>query len=107
AALQQTVSGACPPPLAQRLVSLSQVPPGHEFCATVPQPPGPVQGAPAVDPPTHRIGMRSPVRKSCELSGTLSLLVLPALQSPMPDAPGDRTLMTHHPLGAPSLLGAG
>ena len=51
--------------------------------------------------------MRSPVRKSCELSGTLRLLVLPALQSPMPDASADSTLMTHVLVGAPLLLGTG
>src|SRR5213595_1898539 len=63
-----------------RPVSLTHVPPPAQ-ATDVPQPPPPVQFAPAVDPPEHRIGMRSPVRKMPELSGRLRFVVLPALQS--------------------------
>src|SRR5437016_12255031 len=70
----------------QRPVSLTQVPPGQEPTAMVPQPPPPVQFAPAVEPPEHRIGMRSPVRKIPELSGRLRAVVLPTLQSALPVA---------------------
>jgi len=60
-----------PRPLRQRPVSFTQLPPGHEPTATVPQPPPPVQFAPGVDPPEHRMGMRSACRKIAELSGML------------------------------------
>jgi len=61
-----------------------------------------VQFAPAVDPPEHRIGMRSPVRKMPELSGRLRFVVLPALQSAVPAAFPVIVLTTHVLVAAPA-----
>src|SRR5437660_12331077 len=85
----------------QRPVSLTHVPPPAQ-ATDVPQPPPPVQFAPAVDPPEHRIGMRSPVRKMPELSGRLRFVVLPALQSAVPAAFPVIVLMTHVLVAAPA-----
>jgi len=84
-----------------RPVSLTHVPPPAQ-ATDVPQPPPPVQFAPAVDPPEHRIGMRSPVRKMPELSGRLRSVVLPALQSAVPAAFPVIVLMTHVLVAAPA-----
>src|SRR5438552_13544759 len=93
---------ACPLPLRQRPVSLTQLPPGHGVpAAMVPQPPVPVQFAPAFDPSEHRIGMRSPVRKMPELSGRLRFVTLPAAQSALPEAFPLRVLITHVLVAAP------
>src|SRR5947199_6506530 len=70
--------------LRHRPVSLTHVPP-PAHATDVPHPPPPVQFAPGVDPPEHRIGMRSPVRKIPELSGRNRPVVLPALQSAVPE----------------------
>src|SRR5207249_11537813 len=76
-------------------VSLTQVPPGHGVpAATVPQPPLPVQFAPALEPPLHRIVMRSESRKSAELSGRLSAVTEPAEQSAVPLPLAVMVLMT-------------
>src|SRR5207247_1990446 len=75
-----------PRPLRQRPVSLTHVPP-PAHATVVPQPPLPVQFTPGVDPPEHRIGMRSADRKIAELSGMLRAVVEPALQSAVPAAP--------------------
>ena len=88
-------------PLLQRPVSLTQVPPGHDPPAAVPQPPPPVQFAPGVVPPEHRIGMRSPVRKMPELSGRFRFVTLPAAQSALPEAFALRVLTTHVLVAAP------
>src|SRR5438034_3428907 len=85
----------------QRPVSLTQVPPGQEPTAMVPQPPPPVQFAPAVEPPEHRIGMRSPARKVPELSGSVRPLTLPVEQSEVPVAFAVAVLMTHVLVAAP------
>ena len=85
----------------QRPVSLTHVPP-PAHATDVPQPPPPVQFAPAVDPPEHRIGMRSPVRKMPELSGRLRFVVLPALQSAVPAAFPVIVLMTQVLVAAPA-----
>src|SRR5205823_11702331 len=69
----------------QRPVSLTHVPP-PPHASVVPQPPPPVQFAPGVVPPEHRIGIRSPVRKMPELSGRFRFVTLPALQSALPVA---------------------
>src|SRR5213078_753324 len=99
---QHDVLAACPPPGAQRPVSLTQLPPGHGVpAAMVPQPPLPVQFPPAFDPPEHRIGMRSPVRKMPELSGKLRFVTLPAAQSPLPEAFPLAVLITHVLVAAP------
>ena len=93
-----------------RPVSLTQVPPGQAAALTAGQaPPVPVQSPPSLDPPLHRMGMRSAVRKSCELSGRLRPLVLPALQSDVPAASAESTLMTHELVAAPlcEALGTG
>src|SRR5438309_8704359 len=58
---QHGVFAACPPPLAHRPKSLTHVPP-PEHAIVEPQPPPPVQLAPAAVPPEQRIGRRSPVR---------------------------------------------
>ena len=86
----------------QRPVSLSQVPPGQDPTAVVPQPPPPVQLAPGVLPPVHRIGMRSPLRKMPELSGRFRLLTVPALQSAEPVALAVMVLTTHVLVAAPA-----
>ena len=107
---QHGVSAACPPPLAQRPVSLTQLPPGHGVpLAMVPHPPPPVQLPPAFDPPEHRIGRRSPSRKMAELSGTLSAVVVPAAQSAVPAAFAVIVLITHVLVDAPrcAVLGIG
>ena len=84
----------------QRPVSLTHVPvPPH--ASVVPQPPPPVQLAPGVVPPEHRIGMRSPVRKIPELSGRLRAVVLPTLQSALPVAFAVIVLRTHVLVAAP------
>ena len=84
----------------QRPVSLTHVPvPPH--ASVVPQPPPPVQLAPGVVPPEHRIGMRSPVRKMPELSGRLRLFVAPVLQSAVPMAFAVAVLMTQVLVAAP------
>src|SRR5213594_2835533 len=83
-----------------RPVSLTHVPPPAQ-ATDVPQPPPPVQFAPDVDPPEHRIGMRSPVRKMPELSGRLRFVVLPALQSALPVALAVIVLRTHVLVAAP------
>ena len=89
------------PSLVQRPVSLVHVP-DPQFPLSLPQPtPARVQSAPGVEPPAHRMGMRSAVRKSCELSGTFKLVVLPILQSPVPAASPDSTLMTQVLVAAP------
>jgi len=94
--LQQGVSATSPPPLAQRPVSLTQVPPVHGSDeATVPHPPPPVQLAPSFVPPEQRIAMRSPpFRKIVDLSGTFRLLVEPTTQSPVPEASPESELTT-------------
>ena len=94
--LQQGVSATSPPPLAQRPVSLTQVPPVHGSGeATVPHPPPPVQLAPSFAPPEQRIAMRSPpFRKIVDLSGTFRLLVEPTTQSPVPEASPESELTT-------------
>src|SRR5437870_12854439 len=83
-----------------RPVSLTQVPP-PAHATVVPQPPPPVQLAPGVVPPEHRIGMRSPVRKIPELSGRLRAVVLPTLQSALPVAFAVIVLRTHVLVAAP------
>src|SRR5947207_6010046 len=83
-----------------RPVSLTHVPPPAQ-ATDVPQPPPPVQFAPAFDPPEHRIGMRSPVRKMPELSGKLRFVTLPAAQSAVPEALAVRVLITHVLVAAP------
>src|SRR5947199_7441741 len=84
----------------QRPVSLTHVPvPPH--ASVLPQPAPPVQLAPGVVPPEHRIGMRSPVRKIRELSGRLRFVVLPAAQSPLPEAFAVIVLITHMLNAAP------
>ena len=98
---QHGVFGASPKPGAQRPVSLTQVPPGQEPTAIVPQPPPPVQFAPAVEPPEQRIGMRSPARKVPELSGSVRPLTLPVEQSEVPVAFAVAVLMTHVLVAAP------
>src|SRR3989475_3834010 len=99
---QHGVLAACPPPARQRPVSLTQLPPGHGVPGAMgPQPPLPVQFPPAFDPPEHRIGMRSPVRKMPELSGRLRFVTLPAAQSALPEAFALRTLTTHVLVAAP------
>jgi len=92
---QHGVSATSAPPLLQRPVSLTQVPPGHDPPAAVPQPPPPVQFAPGVVPPEHRIGMRSPVRKMPELRGRFSAVTDPATQSAVPAPLAVMVLMTH------------
>src|SRR5437899_5402646 len=93
---QHGVLAACPLPLRQRPVSLTQLPPGHGVpAAMVPQPPLPVQFPPAFDPPEHRIGMRSPVRKMPELSGRFRFVTLPAPPSALPEALAVTVLITH------------
>src|SRR5216110_2101999 len=78
----------------QRPVSLTHVPaPPH--ASVVPQPPPPVQFAPGVVPPEHRIGMRSPVRKMPELRGRFSAVTDPATQSAVPAPLAVMVLMTH------------
>src|SRR5437879_980659 len=99
---QHGVLAACPLPPRQRPVSLTQLPPGHGVpAAMVPQPPLPVQFAPAFDPPAHRIGMRSPVRKMPELSGRFRSVTLPAAQSALPEALAVSVLITHVLVAAP------
>src|SRR5437016_9107256 len=99
---QHGVLAACPLPLRQRPVSLTQLPPGHGVPgAMVPQPPLPVQFPPAFDPPEHRIGMRSPVRKMPELSGRFRFVTLPAAQSAVPEAFPLAVLITHVLVAAP------
>ena len=99
---QHGVLAACPPPARQRPVSLTQLPPGHGVpAAMVPQPPLPVQFPPAFDPPEHRIGMRSPVRKMPELSGRFRFVTLPAAQSAVPEAFPLAVLITHVLVAAP------
>src|SRR5436309_7769091 len=94
ASWQHGVFAASPKPGAQRPVSLTQMPPGQEPAAVVPQPPPPVQFAPGVDPPEQRIAIRSPLRKIAELSGALSWVVDPVEQSPIPVASRVMVLMT-------------
>src|SRR5947208_15601905 len=85
--VQHGVLAACPLPLRQRPVSLTQLPPGHGVpAAMVPQPPLPMQFPPEIDPPEHPIGMRSPVRKIPELSGRFRFVTLPAAQYAVPVA---------------------
>src|SRR5437879_13575539 len=85
--VQHGVLAACPLPPRQRPVSLTQLPPGHGVpAAMVPQPPLPVQFPPAFDPPEHRIGMRSPVRKMPELSGRRRFVTRPTAQRALPEA---------------------
>src|SRR2546428_1365611 len=99
---QHGVLAACPLPPRQRPVSLTQLPPGHGVpAAMVPQPPLPVQFPPAFDPPEHRIGMRSPVRKIRKLSGRVRFVTLPAAQSALPEALAVRVLITHMLVAAP------
>src|SRR6059036_2872933 len=99
---QHDVLAACPPPGAQRPVSLAQLPPGHGVpAAMVPQPPVPVQLPPALVPPLHRIGIRSPSRKVPALSGRLRAVTLPAEQLAPPDAFAVSVLITHVLLDAP------
>ena len=84
----------------QRPVSLTHVPtPPH--ASVVPQPPPPVQFAPGVVPPEHRIGIRSPVRKMPELSGRFRFVTLPTLQSALPVALAVIVLRTHVLVAAP------
>ena len=75
--------------------SLLQVPPGQAaaFPLTLQAPPV-VQSPPALVPPTHRLGIRSPVRKSLDESGRLRPVVVPVLQFADPDASAESTLMT-------------
>jgi len=65
------------------------------------QPPPPVQFAPGVVPPEHRIAIRSPVRKMPELSGRFRFVTLPTLQSALPEAFAVIVLRTHVLVGAP------
>ena len=95
-----------PRPLRQRPVSLTHVPP-PAHATVVPHPPLPVQFTPGVDPPEHRIGMRSADRKIAELSGMLRAVVEPALQSAVPAAFADTVLMTHVLVAAPLCEGFG
>src|SRR5213080_1860398 len=84
----------------QRPVSLTHVPtPPH--ASVVPQPPPPVQFAPGVVPPEHRIAIRSPVRKMPELSGRFRFVTLPTLQSALPEAFAVIVLRTHVLVAAP------
>src|SRR5207302_668083 len=76
--------------------SLEQTPPPVQaagFPLTLQAPPV-VQSPPAFVPPTHRLGIRSPVRKSLDESGRLSPVVVPVLQFADPDASAESTLMT-------------
>jgi len=98
---QHGVSAASPPPVLQRPVSLTQVPPGHDPPATVPQPPPPVQFAPGVVPPEHRIARRSESRKMPELRGRFSAVTDPATQSAVPAPLAVMVLMTHVLVAAP------
>jgi len=99
---QHDVLAACPPPAAQRPVSLTQLPPGHGVpAAMVPQPPVPVQLPPALVPPLHRIGIMSASRKMPELSGTFRPVTLPAVQSAVPEALAVIVLTTHVLVAAP------
>src|SRR5438552_11214379 len=79
----------------QRPVSFTQVPPPRHAAVLVPQPPPPVQFAPGLVPLEQRIGMRSPDRKMPELSGRFRFVVLPALQSAVPEGFAVIVLMTH------------
>jgi len=99
ASLQHAVPAASGP--RQRPVSLTQVPPGHEPASTVPQPPLPVQFAPGVDPPEHRIAIRSASRKMPELSGTFRPVVEPVEQFAVPAALAVIELMTQLLVAAP------
>ncbi|PYO39046.1 MAG: hypothetical protein DMD33_20245 [Gemmatimonadetes bacterium] len=92
-----------------RPVSLTQMPPGQESGATVPQPPLPVQFPPSLDPPEHRIGMRSASRKIAEVSGRFRPVTLPAAQSALPVAFAVSVLITHVLVAAPlcEVLGMG
>src|SRR5207249_7476517 len=84
----------------QRPVSLTHVPaPPH--ASVVPQPPPPVQLAPGVVPPEHRIGMRSPVRKMPELSGIVRPVMLPTEQLNVPVAFAAIVLITQVLVAAP------
>src|SRR5437660_6481502 len=84
----------------QRPVSLTHVPtPPH--AATVPQPPPPVQFAPGVVPPEHRIARRSESRKMPELRGRFSAVTDPATQSDVPAPLAVMVLMTQVLVAAP------
>src|SRR5438128_7180773 len=91
ASLQQIVPGLSG--ARQRPVSLTHVPPGQVPRCCRPQA-APVQFAPGVEPPEHRICIRSPSRKIAELSGTFRLLVEPTTQSPVPEASAESELTT-------------
>src|SRR5207247_237627 len=71
---------------------------GQGWMKVVHEPPGqpalPVQFAPALEPPLHRIVMRSESRKSAELSGRLSAVTEPAEQSAVPLPLAVMVLMT-------------
>jgi len=92
--LQSASEQHAAPVSVHRPVSLTQVPPGHEPGVTVPHPPPAAQPAPGVDPPEHRIDMRSPARKIFELSGRLKFVITPVLQSPVPEPSAETVLMT-------------
>ena len=74
------------PVSVHRPVSLTQVPPGQAAALPFGHPPEGVQFPPALDPPLHRMAMRSWLRKVCELSGRVSAVVDPVAQSAVPAA---------------------
>ena len=67
----------------------------------------PPHGAPGVDPPTQRVGSRSPSRKTSLLSGRSSSSTAPVLQSALPDASFATTFRRHVLMAGAAASGSG
>ena len=83
-------------PRRHRPWSFKHVPPGQSAA--------PVQRAPGFEPPVHRSGSKSPVRKRLALRGSLRSVTDPAEQSAVPWASCATRMMRQVLVGPPSLL---